>query len=364
MKSEMTDKGESMTPTGEIGAIGLTGIREPAIIRYKPDFFGEEREIRIEEWDRCQNEGLEGSSYEFISGGIHVWYGNLKLKKNIKTLFANSGPYIHMLFSIRSDSFYSFDTAGKTAYKFSTMEHNILTLPGGEVSVDLACSDQIESLSINLSPELFLNYFPATNPLFSKFRASIQKQIPYRMSKKNLPIIPKINTLLYEIVHCPLNGYSKRLYIEAKIIELLAIQFDQFEQLSTGPVSAQLKNGEIEKMHQSQQIISKNPEKNFSLKELSRHVGTNEYNLKKHFKQVFSSTVFGYIQKFRMEKAKEMLTDGKLKIAEISRQLGYKHATHFTAAFKKHFGFLPHKVKAFFLVDFFEYDLTLFFECI
>ncbi|WP_165840841.1 helix-turn-helix transcriptional regulator [Larkinella punicea] len=360
----MTDKGESMTPSGEIGVIGLTGIRESTLIRYKPDFFGEEKEVQIEEWDHCQKEGSEGSSYEFISGGIHIWYGNLKLKKNIKALFANSGPYIHMLFSIRSDRFYTFDTVGKTAYKFSTMEHNILTLPGGEVSVDLACSDQIESLSINLSPELFLNYFPITNPLFSRFGTSIQKQIPARLSRKNLPIIPKINTLLHEIVHCPLNGYSKRLYIEAKIMELLAIQFDQFEQLSTGPVSAPLKSGEVEKMHQIHQIISENPAKNFSLKELSRHVGTNEYNLKKHFKQVFGSTVFGYIQKFRMEKAKEMLADGTLKIAEISRQLGYKHATHFTAAFKKYFGYLPHKVKAFFLIDFFEYDLTLLFECL
>jgi len=32
-------------------------------------------------------------------------------------------------------------------------------------------------------------------------------------------------------------------------------------------------------------------------------------------------------------------------VAETSKKMGYKHATHFTNAFKKYFGFLPNKIK-------------------
>jgi AraC-like DNA-binding protein len=39
--------------------------------------------------------------------------------------------------------------------------------------------------------------------------------------------------------------------------------------------------------------------------------------------------------------AKTRLLDPKLKISDIAEKLGYKHATHFSAAYKKHFGELP-----------------------
>ncbi len=40
-------------------------------------------------------------------------------------------------------------------------------------------------------------------------------------------------------------------------------------------------------------------------------------------------------------KAKQLLLNWELSIAQIADQLGYKHATHFTAAFKKNTGELP-----------------------
>ncbi|GAB3894379.1 helix-turn-helix transcriptional regulator [Spirosoma agri] len=68
------------------------------------------------------------------------------------------------------------------------------------------------------------------------------------------------------------------------------------------------------------------------------------------------TTVFGYLNQFKMEKAKDLLTAGQTKISAIARSLGYKHATHFTAAFKKYFGFLPHKIKMSVLMPFIELD--------
>ena len=47
-----------------------------------------------------------------------------------------------------------------------------------------------------------------------------------------------------------------------------------------------------------------------------------------------------------MEKAKKMLLTGEYRITEISEVVGYKHATHFTNAFKKFFGYLPQSLKA------------------
>lgn len=352
-----------MTRKGVMKNIGLFGIKEPnSTVYYNPVFFEENKGKIVEQRDQCQTEEIDGNCYEFISGGIHIWYGNVNTQKKIKTRFENAMPYVHMVFSLRSASSYSFESEHTPTFKFSNQEHNILLIPDDYVYVELKPGTQIESLSINLSPELFFSYFPNTTSLFSSFRNSIDKKLPSRLSKQNLPITPKINSLLFDLLHCTLSGYSKRLYIEAKIIELLAVQIDQYEQFRIEPAHPKLKSDEVEKMYQIQQIICGNLDKTFSLRELSKQVGTNEYNLKKHFKQIFGSTVFGYIQDFRMQKAKEMLAEGDRKVADVGRQLGYKHATHFTTAFKKHFGFLPNKIKAILFANLFDFDLALFAE--
>ncbi|MFD1142269.1 helix-turn-helix domain-containing protein [Larkinella insperata] len=351
-----------MTQKGGIKNIGLRGIKETTSIHYNPDFFGKEKDKIVEERDCYQKEGVDACSYEFISAGIHIWYGKVNSRKKIKSRFDVISPHIHMLFSIRADCLYSVGSSNDPSFIFSDQEHNILLLPNRPVSIELKPNKASETFSINLTPELFFSYFPATTALCNEFRESLEQRVPVQFSHQNLPITPRINALLYDILHCSLSGYSKRLYMEAKVIELLAVQLDQYEQLRLDPVYPGVKKEEAEKMHQVQRIIENNPDKTFSLKELSRQVGTNEYNLKKHFKVVFGNTVFGYLQTFRMEKAKAMLAEGNTKIAEVSRLLGYKHATHFTTAFKKYFGFLPNKMRAFLLLDLLEMDLTVWCE--
>ena len=103
----------------------------------------------------------------------------------------------------------------------------------------------------------------------------------------------------------------------------------------------EVKKSDARKMCEARDILLLNWENPLSLKELAHEVGTNEYHLKKHFKMVFGMTVFNYLYQFIMEKAKEMLTHQDLNIGEIALQLGFKHATHFTASFKKHVGELP-----------------------
>ncbi|WP_154647985.1 helix-turn-helix domain-containing protein [Pedobacter arcticus] len=131
------------------------------------------------------------------------------------------------------------------------------------------------------------------------------------------------------------------LYLKAKIIELLTLQFFQYEEEKT----VGLKQEDIEKMTMVKALIESNINEVYSLAYLARVAGTNEQYLKKHFKILFGSTVFGYMLACKMEKAKELLSTGKHKITEVSETVGYKHATHFTTAFKKFFGYLPSLAK-------------------
>ncbi|GGI46367.1 hypothetical protein GCM10008018_16740 [Paenibacillus marchantiophytorum] len=63
--------------------------------------------------------------------------------------------------------------------------------------------------------------------------------------------------------------------------------------------------------------------------------------LMKLFKQEYRCGIYEYLQIFRMNKAKELLDDPKLKIQQIAEMLGYKDTNYFSKAFKNYFGHSP-----------------------
>nr|WP_250714436.1 AraC family transcriptional regulator [Bacteroides fragilis] len=67
-------------------------------------------------------------------------------------------------------------------------------------------------------------------------------------------------------------------------------------------------------------------------------VGTNECTLKRGFKTVFGTTVFGHIFDYRMEIACRYLLDSSKTIQEIGACVGYEYHAHFSTAFKRKFG--------------------------
>ena len=79
--------------------------------------------------------------------------------------------------------------------------------------------------------------------------------------------------------------------------------------------------------------------------QLARMVGVNQTKLKAGFKQVFGTTIYGYITQCRMERAAMLLVSRKYAVADVSYMVGYEHPSNFTCAFKKHFGYVPRACK-------------------
>ncbi|MFC4303660.1 response regulator transcription factor [Cohnella boryungensis] len=67
---------------------------------------------------------------------------------------------------------------------------------------------------------------------------------------------------------------------------------------------------------------------------------SREY-LMKLFKQQFGFGIHEYVQKIRMDKAKQLLDDPALKIQEIAAMLGYKDKNYFSKAFRNYYSVSP-----------------------
>ena len=227
----------------------------------------------------------------------------------------------------------------KKKVDFLDAQHNIFFLPANDV-VYFSNSSDFKSITIYLDVSFLLKYIPADHFLIEKVE-STQSSL---MFNRNSPIKPKMQSVLNDILNCEFDGHLRKLYLQAKIIELFSLQLSQYEK-SEDADTVLLKETDREKMLLVKNLINNNFEESYSLTHLARLAGTNEQYLKKHFKMMFGQTVFGYILSCKMEKAREMLLSGDYKIVEIAAFVGYKHATHFTTAFKKFFGYAPQKIK-------------------
>jgi AraC family transcriptional regulator len=76
-----------------------------------------------------------------------------------------------------------------------------------------------------------------------------------------------------------------------------------------------------------------------TIAELARKVGLNQCTLKRGFKAVFGSSLYAYFQAERMRHAKHLLPDNS--VTETAVILGYSNVSHFSSAFRRHFGVLP-----------------------
>ncbi|CAK4853298.1 unnamed protein product [Aphanomyces euteiches] len=77
------------------------------------------------------------------------------------------------------------------------------------------------------------------------------------------------------------------------------------------------------------------------LDEVAKHVFVNSSYLRALFKKEIGMTLTDYVTHVRMQKAKELLSRGSSKLADIAEQIGYNDPAYFSRCFKKYYGASP-----------------------
>jgi AraC-like DNA-binding protein len=286
---------------------------------------------------------VEGEVYELDSVGFRLWHfvSNKGFKSEIDLPLANDS--ILMCFCTKGKIDLKYSIAKKMP--FIEQNHNLIFLPNHEsVSFLAADSSIVEIFAVILQSDMFFSYFPVDgSPLFMDFKRKVQKEKEAAfLHSTNFQLSWDMKLLINNIIESDRVDECKHIYFKAKIIELLGLQLEQF--IMVNPQEDRfksLKKDEVERIKRVKDILCKNPEKSYTLLGLAHSVGTNDSTLKKHFKMVYGTTVFNYLNRCRMEKAHHILQNNDYKISHVAEEVGFRYASHFSTAFKKHYGYSP-----------------------
>jgi AraC family transcriptional regulator len=82
-------------------------------------------------------------------------------------------------------------------------------------------------------------------------------------------------------------------------------------------------------------------EQQWSLDDMAAEMGVHPVHLCRTFSRHFDCTLGTYIRRLRVLRGWQLLTIGDTTLAEVAAQSGFADQSHFTRAFREHFGITP-----------------------
>ncbi|PIG95527.1 AraC family transcriptional regulator [Gloeocapsopsis sp. IPPAS B-1203] len=199
-----------------------------------------------------------------------------------------------------------------------------------------------KAVKVHIAPEVFNNFMGIEDDAIPFQMKHLFRKPNQEYYFRNGTITTQMQVAVQQIWQCPFQGLVKRIYLESKILELIALRLQQdIEGEATRRLNHPIKKDVLEKIYYAKEILEHRLDNPPSVLELAQLVGLNHHQLKQGFRQVLGKTVFGYLYQFRMEQAHLLLYEGKMSVAEVANAVGYEHLGHFAGAFKRKFGINP-----------------------
>ncbi len=271
----------------------------------------------------------------FITHNV-VEYDSFGKRKTI-----NDSDFVRLHFGLQGSYDFTFSQL-KSSFSLAGSHNNIMYSDGLEIEVENK-SKRIETFGINFTTDSFIEIGQNGNDLLKRFTEKVINKENSILSSNWKTNSFKIQQVINDILNCSFNDALRNLFLLSKSIELLVLQAELYENQS---VNQYIKSEhDKRKLIEAKELLATRMDQPPTILELSKLIGINEYKLKKGFKELFGTTIFGYIHETRMSLAKHLLLGTDKTAKEIAYDTGYSSPQHFSNAFKKRFGVTPKSVR-------------------
>ena len=206
---------------------------------------------------------------------------------------------------------------------------DMVLYPAG-LTQKLSWNKQAEIVQLDIKPELvaraglsdnieFIPQFGFRDPLLQQLALGLLKQLQQNVTQDRLYIDSSFNTFYLHLIG---HYTSRKTSIEDTYKGLTAFLDRRLDE-----------------------YIQANLAHNLSLADLARVAGLSTSHLTKLFKQSKDISLYQYVIRCRIERAKQLLKHKKIAIAEVATQVGFTDQSHLTYHFKRHVGVTPKTFK-------------------
>ena len=158
-------------------------------------------------------------------------------------------------------------------------------------------------------------------------------------SINNTNIDPITSSIIHQISTRKGSSPADSLFLRGKILELLAHEVELL--CSPRRKETILQPEDIIRLQTARSIMMELMSTPPHIAELARRVGLNEKKIKQGFKELYGTTVYGFLRDYRMEQAKLMFDRDHKSVTEVACTVGYSNVSHFGVLFKQHHGVQP-----------------------
>lgn len=215
---------------------------------------------------------------------------------------------------------------------------NVLLLPDEQFTTSMDVGGEFSTATFFISLSKYLDILGESVEILPKnfLIAAERRNLCYF---KNHDWHPRIRQIITQILHEQFSPLAGRIFLESKMLELIAVLLELDHRASESQCFMAKKDEE--KIRYAREILERNLADPPSLSRLARLAGTNEFTLKKGFKQIFGVPVFQFLQQLRMAKAVELFHTGEHAVNEVAVAVGYDNLSAFTRAFRQAHGITP-----------------------
>jgi AraC family transcriptional regulator, transcriptional activator of the genes for pyochelin and ferripyochelin receptors len=214
--------------------------------------------------------------------------------------------------------------------------------PRGALSHFTLPQSGFRTVSLRFDPgvasELFATYDINSGRLTEMIRLAGERVTTQRL----VPLDIQSASVVQGMFSTPYTNGARTLFLESCVLGLLAAQFDGLAGCRDVAHDTR-RASELRRIHRAREILDESLSDPPSIASLARSVGVNDFKLKRSFKEVFGTTIFGYVRQQRMRRAAADLYAG-MQVSEAAAAVGYECPRCFADAFRRHYGILPSEV--------------------
>lgn len=262
---------------------------------------------------------------------------------NSRTVSSNSEEFVRLHIGLKGNYKFKYKQLGKE-FDLIGGHHNIMYSKGLDIEVRNE-SEVIETFGIGFPKEIFLGFTQDSDDILKEFAENILAGKEVLISEKWGTVNPPIQNIIDEIRLNRYTGSIQNIFLFAKTLELLVHCVENYKSTSGLAFSYLKSRSDKDKIIAARDYINERLDSPPNLSEIARAIGMNEFKLKNGFKEMFQSTIFGYLTEKRLNIGRLYLQDTDKSIAEISYELGYSSPQHFSNNFKQRFGKTPKSVR-------------------